>query len=62
VIDGNNFIPVTAYMFLPSEAADSETAGYRWKTGETINIRLTVSGDDNKETQVILADAVTSLT
>ena len=43
VIDGSNFIPVIAYLFLPSESASATTAGYRWKTDETINIRVTIA-------------------
>jgi hypothetical protein len=33
-MDDHDFIPVVAYMYLPSPTADSTTLGYRWEVGE----------------------------
>ena len=60
-IDGNDFIHVTAFMYLPSDSADETTPGYRWITDETINIRLTVAGDDNLKSAVTLAESILGL-
>ena len=58
IVDSNHFIPVIAYMFLPSDSADVTTPGFRWKTDETVNIRLTIAEVDNKQTAVKLADSI----
>lgn len=50
VKDASNFIPVTAFMFLPATNAGSTTPGYRWELDQKVKIRVSVALIDNKET------------